>query len=155
MLDNTNISSNWEHFHSRIANLGNKTPREIIKTKQSQVHAAACLYLDYCIEKKEDARKADFHSDVYFLLFNKVLYVLFQLENSHSLLIAYGPDIGQAAYQESSKVKKARAEMIPDVSARFMERIRLFRLSGMDVIITAELLCREIDALIAAVTKNQ
>ena len=155
MLDHTNISSDWKYFHSRITNLANNTPREIIKNQRSQVHATACLYMDYRIERNEDAGKADFRSDVYFLLFSKALYVLFQLENSHSLVIAYGPEAGRAAYRESGETKKDQAETTNSKSVWSNKRMQFFRQNGMEVKITAELLCHEIDALIAAITKNQ
>ncbi|MBR3016245.1 MAG: hypothetical protein IKH57_04070 [Clostridia bacterium] len=148
-------SGMWTELHPRITNLVNMLPREMIKNQRSQVHAAACLYLDYCIERKEDAGKADFRSDVYFWLCKKVLYVLFHLENSHSLLIAYGPEAGKAAYRESGETKKDQAETMNCESVWSKERIQFFRQNGMEVKISAELLCHEIEALISAMIKNQ
>lgn len=152
---NSKLSNNWNQFYPRMTNLKSINPREMIKTVRSRTHAAACLYLDYCFERGKAAGKADFDSDFLFMLFDKVLYFLFQLENGHDLLIAYGPSPDKAAYQEISDAKKDQAVRFPDEPAWSMEHIQLFRESGMDVKITAELLCRDLETLISAFRQNQ
>lgn len=137
----------WTKLYPRITNLANMTPREAVKNQRLRCRAAASLYLDCCWERNGDAVKADFHSDVHLLLRKKTLYLLFRLENSHTMLIAYGPPVGQAAYQEISETKKDQDDGIPDESAWSKERMQFYRINGMEVRIMAELLCRDIAAL--------
>ena len=152
---NSKLSNNWNQFYPRMTNLKSISPREMIKTAWSRTLAAACLYLDYCFERGKAAGKADFDSDFLFMLFDKVIYLLFQLENGHDLLIAYGPTLEKAAYQKISNAKKDQADRFPDEPVWSMEHFQLFRESGMDVKITAELVCQDLEALISALKTNQ